>query len=199
MTGFDITDTVRVTWTDDAGARTITATTTDARYWRATIPAGSAGLFKRLSQGQSVDVTFTATTTTGLSKTSTLKVFGPVQNQPRISSFSVTPLPIDMINGGTNRFQNKNDETFSCVVDGLNVSANTQDSVKATYFGETGQTVEVPLTRTAVSGSVTTWTKVFPRSTEYFGIGTNLPYTCVARRYSDGGPASALIYVTVKK
>jgi prepilin-type N-terminal cleavage/methylation domain-containing protein len=199
MTGFDITDVVRVSWTDDHGLRSVNATTTDARYWRVTIPAGSSGLYKRLNAGESVNVTFTATTASNLNKTSTLKVYGPVDNPPVISSFTVAPLPLDMINGGTNRYQNKNQETFTCVIDGLSTSTNSLDSVKATYIGETGATIEVPLTRTAVNGSRTTWTKVFPRSTEYFGIGANLPYTCVARRYTDGGPASKLISVTVKK
>lgn len=198
LTGYDVGDVVRIGWTDDAGTRTGTATTTDARYWRLTIPAGSSGLRLVVAQNQSKNLVFTATTATGIIKTSTLTVFGPTIAPPKISSFTLTPSPVDMINGGGSRYQNKNDVTFSCVVTLLD-PAVTNDSVKASYIGEIGQTVQVNLIRSSATSSSSTWTTVFPRSTTYFGIGVNQPYSCVVRRYLDGGTDSKLTLVTVKR
>lgn len=197
LSGHALSDTVNVAFTDDRGPRTLVATTTDARYWRATLPAGTSGLKKVLGQGVRFDLGFSATTNTGLTSNSTLAVFGPVDNPPVISTWSVSPAPISTISNGQSRFQNRADVTFSCTITGLNPATPPVDSVKATYIGETGPLVEINLTRTSVAGTTSTWTHTFARSTTYFGTGANLPFTCVVKRASDGGPASKVVNVTV--
>lgn len=199
LTGFDVSDNVVIGWTDDSGARTATATTTDARFWRLTIPAGSSGIKKNLEPQTSAPIAFTARTATGLTASSTLTVFGPVTNRPVISSFGVSPAPIKVFSNGGSRFQNKDDEVVTCVIDGLDVTANSRDSVKLIYPGETGAGVEVPLQRIAISGAVATYQHTFVRSTTYFGLGNNQSWSCVARRASDGGPASKVALVSVTR
>lgn len=197
MTGHDVGDTVRITWTDEVAAgRTVTATTTDGRNWKASIPGGSAGIRLRLAQSERRDLEFRAVTTAALTTRGTLAVWGPVLNPPVIDPFTVTPLPIKVSSNGKNQFQNASDVVVSCTVDQLDVTT-LKDSVKLTYIGETGALVEQPLTRLSVSGTKATYGFTFVRSQWYFGQGTGLPWTCVVKRFSDGGPASKVVPVTV--
>ncbi len=198
MTGHDVSDTVLIVWDDEsATGRRVTASTTEGRNWTATIPAGTAGIKAVLAQNQRRDLSFRASTTTGLTTQSSLAVWGPVLNPPVIEPFTVSPNPVKVSKNGKNRYQNVADVTASCTVDRLDVSAGSKDSVKLTYIGEDGTLVEQPLTRTGVVGSRVTFAHTFERSQWYFGLGTNLQWTCVVTRFSDGGPASKVVPVTV--
>jgi hypothetical protein len=198
MTGHDVTDTVLITWDDEvATGRTVTASSTDGRNWRASIPAGISGIKLTLGQGQRHDLEFRARTTAGLTTQSSLAVYGPVTNPPLIDSFTVNPNPIRLFNNGKNRWQNAGDITATCRVDMRNLDSIERDSVKLTYIGETGELVEQPLTRTTTSGTTVTYSFLFEKAQWYFGQGNNLPWTCVVSRFSDGGPASKVLPVTV--
>jgi hypothetical protein len=197
MTGHATSDSVTITWSDEAGTnRTAIATTSQGRRWVATIPAGSAGIKLTLAQNERRDLVFNARTTAGLTATSSLAVWGPVANPPVINSFSVNPSAIRLFNNGSNRWMNRDDVDARCAVDRLDTSAGTKDSVKMRYIGETGGVVEVPMTRLSVAGTVATYQTFFPARTEYFGSGTST-WTCIVSRFSDGGPASRTTSVTV--
>jgi hypothetical protein len=200
MTGHDLTDTVQIGWSDDSGSgRSVTATSTEARNWKATIPAGAPGIKLLLAQNQRRDLEFRARTTAGLTARSSLAVYGPVLNPPVIESLAVSPNPVKLFRNGASGFQNKDDVAVACVVDKLDVSAASTDSVKLKYHNESGALVEQPLTRQVVSGSKATYGFTFVRSQHYFREGTDLPWTCVVTRASDGGPASRVMNVTVSQ
>lgn len=201
MTGHDVSEIVTVSWIDDrAGTQSATATSTDARFWRLTIPKGG-GIYKVLSQGQRFDMAFTAKAlTSGLTATSSLAIFGPVNNPPSICStcFTINPNPITTIGNGKSRFENKFDVTLTCTVTGLDTTSSSTDSVRVTFPGEDQTIVSQSLSRISVTGTSATYSHTFPKSTYYFGLGPSQPYTCVAKRTSDGGPASQLKMVEVK-
>ena len=197
MTGHDVSDTVAVRWSDDAGSgRSTIATSTEGRIWRARIPAGSGGIKLLLGPNQRKDLEFVATTATSLSTRSSLAVWGPVENPPLITSFTVSPNPIRLFNGGGSRLQNRDDVVVTCQVDKLDTSSTSKDSVKLKYTGENGALLEQALTRTAVSGSVATYSYTFVKSSHYFSRNVTTPWTCAVSRFSDGGPASKSINVS---
>lgn len=200
MTGHDVGDTVLITWSDHSGSgRTVTATSTTGRNWTATIPAGAPGIKLLLGQNQRQDLEFRARTTAGLTTRSSLAVWGPVENPPVITSMTVNPNPIRLFRNGVSGWQNQSDVIVTCVVDRLDVTAGSRDSVKLTYHNEAGSLVEQPLTRQSVSGTTATYGFTFTRSEYYFRDGTNLPWTCAVSRAADGGPASQVTPVTVNR
>lgn len=200
MTGHDVTDTVNISWSDDSGSgRTVTATSTTGRNWRASIPAGAPGIKLMLAQMERRDLTFSARSTAGLTARSSLAVWGPVTNPPKVESVTVNPNPVKLFRNGANGFQNQNDVTVGCVVDRLDVSSTSKDVVKLTYLNDGGALVEQPLARQSVSGTRATFGFTFNRASYFFREGTALPWTCVATRASDGGPHSLEAAVTVTR
>lgn len=197
LTGHIASDTATVQWTDDAGTFTRIATSTDGRFWRATVPAGAGGITLHLAEGAKNDLAFTATTNTGLTATSSLAVWGPVESSPVIADFKVAPNPVEVRDNGKKRHQNTKDTTVSCAVTGLDNTVDSRDSVKVTLYDESGSPVEQTLTRTGVAGGTATYAHTWAASTWYPYRGTQT-WTCAVRRFSDGGPASTTTTVVVK-
>lgn len=208
MTGFDVSDVVHIAYTDDAGAHTANATSTNGRYWTLTIPAGATGIYKNLSSGQQYNMVFTASTDTGLTTSATLRVFGPTLNPPTVNSFAVTgdkASHIALYKGGKNQFLNKTDVTFSCVVNGL---TSTSDSVKAKYprlnadSSITYVEVQLSTTNQVNGGQNSTWTGTVPKDIETFNFNNASnqlqQFVCSVRRLSDGGRASSTTNVAVR-
>lgn len=187
MSGFATSDVLTVSWDDGrAGVQTGQAISDDGRYWRLTIPAGNTGIYIQDPQpGVSSTLTFSTTNRIGQTASSDLTVWGPTLNRPEITSFTVSPTPVRTFNGGANRDKNRGDVTARCDVSRMDYTPASTDVVKLRYAGETGD-VEVSMRH--VAGQ--TYEQVFPGSTTFFAPGTN-PWTCVARRSSDGGMGSA--------
>jgi prepilin-type N-terminal cleavage/methylation domain-containing protein len=197
LTGFDPENSVTLTWTDSA-ARTRTVESVDGRNWKFLLPKlnSTTGLHVPLNVGEQRDITFTASAPGGLKQTATLRVFGPATNRPSITAWAVSPNPVSTFKNGNNRFENRQDVTFTCTVNWVSDANHASNSVKAVYIGETGTSVEQVLTRGTASGMSVTYTHLFRASTWYPWRG-ELPYSCVARRGTDGGPASRSINVRV--
>jgi type II secretory pathway pseudopilin PulG len=199
MSGFATQDELPITWSDGNGARSVTALSTDGRYWRATIPAGTSGIrILNPQTGVATTLRFSTVNRAGQVKSSDLQVFGPPNNPPVIDSFTVTPNPVRVYNGGQNKDKNQTDVTFSCAVSGLDPSAGSLDQVTVKYYEASGPK-EQSLTKP--TGTATAWTWTFARDTTFFASSatgtTTFTYTCVVRRASDGGPASKTLQVQI--
>lgn len=218
LSGHSVDDVVHITWNDDRGASTpsATATTTNGYQWVANLGHGGSGIHYKVpggidpatGKGYYKNLTFTARTDTGLVSTSTLPVYGPTDNPPTITSFSVAGSAtndIKVFSNGQNKWQNTDDVTASCVVSRL---TSPDDSVVLSYYNALGQVTQVPMkpTTTTVSSSSSTWTVSFARSSTYFyyvdvspKAPTTVQWGCTVSRATDGGPDATTVSMSVHR
>jgi len=196
MIGYATSEFGTISWTDDAGAKTDTATSTDGSNWSVTIP--SSNIRKAVAVGATATLTFTATTSQPQTTSSSLTVRGPtVTPAPTVNCTAGTPSLIRLGNGNGNNISGKNvqDVTLTCVTSGLSTSA-TQDSVKVSYPGQGGKATEVALQQGSIDRA--TWSITFERHTTYFMPGATQAFTYNVLRTADNASTSQVVLVQVE-
>lgn len=158
VSGLTFGDVVTLTWSDDAGPHTRTATWTSGESVTFTIPPGD--IKRAIAVDTTALVTFSAEVSS-LTKSATLTVQRPSGTLVTIGTVQITPDPITVgaahktqgCNGS--RCENTGPVTFTVFVSGLNTSVD-EDSVRVSIPLEGGGVHELALVRDTTD--LTKWT-----------------------------------------